>query len=115
RVLYAIDMLETLNRRNLITPLLLQHSSAAVRARALVTLESARPSITERWTPVIDRLLRDRDAGVRGAAGHAFAALHKEDVSRLMRRYLRDPEPRVAVAAAVVLADSGADADTATA
>jgi hypothetical protein len=83
----------------------------AVRAHVLAALESARASIAERWTPVVDRLLRDRDGGVRAAAVHAVAAFRKEDASTLMRRYLSDPEPRVAVAAAVVLADSGVDSD----
>ena len=41
-MLYAIDMLEALDKRNLITPLLLHHESAQVRARALLALESAR-------------------------------------------------------------------------
>ena len=47
-VLYAIDMLEALDKRNLITPLLLHHESARVRARALLTLESARVPLAER-------------------------------------------------------------------
>ena len=34
-VLYAIEMLESLNKRHLISPLLLNHESPAVRARAL--------------------------------------------------------------------------------
>ena len=38
RVLYAIDVLESLDKRNLVTPLLLHHTSAAVRARALAAL-----------------------------------------------------------------------------
>jgi hypothetical protein len=46
RVLYAIEMLETLDKRNLITPLLLHHESARVRARALATLETARVSVS---------------------------------------------------------------------
>ena len=112
RVLYAIDMLETLDKRNLVTPLLLHHDSPRVRARVLAALESARASVAERWMPAVERLLKDEDAGVRAAAVRALAVLRKEDASTLMRRYLRDPEPRVAVTAAVVLADSGDEADT---
>ena len=66
-MLYAIDMLETLDKRNLITPLLLHHESPKVRARALRALESARP----RRRPVdsgIERMLKDDDAVVRAAA-----------------------------------------------
>ena len=51
RVLYAIDMLETLNRRNLMTPLLLHHESPKVRSRALLALQSARESVAGRWIP----------------------------------------------------------------
>ena len=110
-VLYAIEMLEALDKRNLITPLLLHHESAPVRARALLALESARPSVTGRLTPAVERMLKDEDADVRAAAVHALAALSTEDAPMLMRRYLGDAEPRVAVTAAVVLADSGLQAD----
>ena len=54
---------------------------------------------------------KDEDAGVRAAAVRALAALAMEDASTLMRRYLADPDPRVAVTAAVVMADSGNGAD----
>jgi AAA family ATP:ADP antiporter len=111
RVLYAIEMLETLNRRNLITPLLLHHESPKVRARALFALQSARESIAGRWIHAVERMLRDEVADVRAAAVHALAALRKEEAATLMRTYLRDPEPRVAMTAAVVLANSGRDAD----
>ena len=110
-VLYAIDMLETLDKRNLITPLLLHHESAGVRTRALLALESARPSVAGRWAPAVEHMLQDTDADVRAAAVHALAALRKEDVSTLMRPHLDDTAPRVAVTAAVVLADSGREAD----
>ncbi len=113
-VLYAIEMLEALDKRNLITPLLLHHESARVRASALLTLESARAPLAGkgvRWMPAVERMLRDEDAGVRAAAVRALAALAMEDASTLMRRYLADPDPRVAVTAAVVMADSGNGAD----
>ena len=61
--------------------------------------------------PAVERMLKDEDADVRAAAVRALAALAKEDASTLMRRHLGDPEPRVAVTAAVVLADSGHEAD----
>ena len=35
RVIYAIDVLESLDKRNLVTPLLLYHESPMVRTRAL--------------------------------------------------------------------------------
>ena len=86
RVLYAIDMLETLDKRNLITPLLLHHESPKVRARALLALQSARESVAGRWIPAVERMLKDEDADVRAAAVRALAALRKEDAATLMRR-----------------------------
>ena len=110
-VLYAIEMLEALGKRNLVTPLLLHHESGRVRARALLALDSARASVALRWTPTVERMLKDDDADVRAAAVHALAMLHKEDASTLMGRYLHDAEPRVAMTAAVVLANSGHEGD----
>ncbi|MEP6918828.1 MAG: Npt1/Npt2 family nucleotide transporter, partial [Acidobacteriota bacterium] len=49
RVVYAIDMLESLDKRNLVTPLLLYHDAPAVRRRALRALASVRHDIAERW------------------------------------------------------------------
>lgn len=109
-VIYAITMLETLDKRNLITPLLLQHSSAQVRTRALMALSSTR--FARKWVPTIERMVQDADVDVRAAALRALAAISHEDASALMRRHLNDPEPRVAVAAATALADSGDSAST---
>lgn len=110
-VLYAIEMFEGLDKRHLITPLLLHHPSAAVRARVLLTFESQRQSTNQHWTPAVERLLEDEDPGVRSAAMRALATLKKDDAPAMLRRYLDDPAPRVAVAAAVVLATSGNSAD----
>jgi len=114
-VLYAMTMLEALDKRHLITPLLLQHESPLVRRRALMALASTRSRIARKWTPAIERMTQDVDVGVRAAALRALAVLAHEDASALMRRHLDDPEPRVAVAAASALADGGnpADADAA--
>ena len=114
-VLYAITMLEALEKRNLITPLLLQHESPRVRTRALRALASTRSRIARKWTPAIERMTQDVDVDVRAAALRALAELANEDPSALMRRHLDDPEPRVAVAAAAALADSGKAADAAAA
>lgn len=111
RVLYAIEILETLDKRNLITPLLLHHESPAIRTRALLALESARPTTGERWRPTVERMLNDEDGSVRAAAVHALASLRREEASQVMRQYLSDPEPRVAVTAAAVLADTGSPDD----
>jgi AAA family ATP:ADP antiporter len=114
-VLYAIDMLTTLDKRNLITPLLLRHDSPAVRARALRTLDPTRRPASAAWAGEVERLLRDDEAEVRAAAVQALAALRREDVASSMHRYLDDSDPRVAATAAVVLADSGRPADVAAA
>jgi AAA family ATP:ADP antiporter len=94
RVLYAIDTLEMLGKRNLITPLLLHHKSGAVRTRVLAALECA-PAAADQWFPMIRRLLKDRTPSVRAAAVRAFAALHKEHASSLLHSHLSDPEPRI--------------------
>ena len=59
-VLYAIDMLESLDKRHLITPLLLNHDSPDVRARALATVEARqRRTLQSRWLPGVERMLKD--------------------------------------------------------
>ena len=115
RVLYAIDMLEALNRRRLVTPLLLHHESEKVRVRALQALEAARPELRDRWAGVVERLLKDASADVRAAAVHALAAIRGEGAAELMRRYLDDRDPRVVTTAAAILAGSARDEDVAVA
>jgi len=67
RTLYAIDLLESLDKRHLVTPLLLHHDAPMVRVRALSALSAQRPEIVERWAPAIRRLLRDDSPAVRAA------------------------------------------------
>ena len=115
-VLYAIDMLETLGKRHLITPLLLHHHTPGVRARALGAIGAAGADRLKPWVPMIERLVRDPDVGVRAAAVRALAASQGEGASALLRRFLEeDDEPRVVVTAAAELIDSGRadDADVA--
>ena len=105
-VLYAIDMLQALDKPNLITPLLLHHDSPRVRARTLNSLATVRSRVAMRWAGAIERLIQDDDVEVRAGALRALAALSQEDPSELLRVHLADPEPRVAVAAATALARS---------
>ena len=115
RVLYAIDLLEALNRRRLVTPLLLNHESKKVRVRALQALEAARPELRERWAGAVERLLKDGSAEVRAAAVHALAAIRGERAAELMRHYLDDQDPRVVTTAAATLAGGERDEDVAAA
>jgi AAA family ATP:ADP antiporter len=111
RVIYAIDILESLDKRHLVTPLLLHHASPRVRRRALEALAAARPETARPWLPHVERMLHDADAGVRVAALRALAAIREETVADLVRPLLDEPEPRVASAAAIVLAQAGRDDD----
>jgi len=110
-VLYAIDMLETFEKRNLITPLLLHHPSSKVRARVLRAFKSLRAAVGEHWAPAVEALLTDDDPEVRSGAMRALATVKKDEAPSLLRHYLDDPAPRVSVTAAVVLATSASEAD----
>ena len=135
-VLYAIEMLEAMDKPHLVTPLLLRHESAAVRVRVLNALASGRSRVAERWRDAVERMTRDDDVDVRAAALTALATLADReaaagargrrqdpepgpaapspadgDAAALMAGHLHDPEPRVAVAAAAVLARSPRETD----
>jgi ATP/ADP translocase/HEAT repeat protein/CRP-like cAMP-binding protein len=106
RVIYAIDVLESLDKRNLVTPLLLYHESPRVRARALGALAEARTEIARKWAPNIRRLLADPDSVVRARAITALGAISNEDAATLARPMLDDADPRIRATAAVALAGS---------
>ncbi len=106
RVVYAIDVLESIDKRNLVTPLLLYHESAVVRRRALAALGAVRSDIAQQWIPQIRRMLSDSDAPVRAAAIGALSSIAQEDAASLARPLLMDPDPRIRATAAVALAGS---------
>ncbi len=110
-VLYSIEMLESLNKRHLISPLLLNHDDAAVRARALATLEGAHEEVRKRWTVGVERALKDSAAEVRAAAVGALAFVRGGQAIELMRPHLTDRDPRLVVTAASALAASPNAAD----
>ena len=60
-------MLESLDKRNLVTPLLLYHESPEVRRRALRAIGAVRRDIATSWLPQVRRMLSD--AGLRRARG----------------------------------------------
>ena len=111
RVVYAIDVLESIDKRNLVTPLLLYHESAEVRRRALSALGAVRSDIAAQWVPLIRRMLSDNDAGVRAAAIGALASISQEDAPSLARPMLADSDPRIRATAAVALAGSSRSED----
>lgn len=115
RVLYAMEMLESFDKRSLITPLLLYHESPAVRIRALGLFSATLANETGRWLPVIQRMMADENPGVRAAAVGALANIHDEQVTVLVRPYLHDANPRIAITAAMVLSESGLEEDVAAA
>lgn len=113
RVLRSIELLESLEKRNLITPLLLHHGSPRVRARALEAIQGARKDLVERWLPSVELSLKDDDPNVRAAAVEVMASVQNSDVRDLMRPYLGDADPRIVATAAVALGDSSESADRA--
>jgi ATP/ADP translocase/CRP-like cAMP-binding protein len=110
-VLYAIDLLEALGKRHLVTPLLLNHESAGIRQRVLAVVESVDQALADRWVPGVQRVLTDADAGVRVAAVKALASLRRQDAAEVMRPYLASPDPMLAIAATVALASAADDND----
>jgi AAA family ATP:ADP antiporter len=106
RVLYAIDMLDALDKRQLVTPLLLRHDSPEVRTRALRVARYAGQEAAGRWLPGVERALQDEDGDVRLAAARALATLRGVAAVDVMRPYLDHPDPNLAVTAAAALASS---------
>jgi ATP:ADP antiporter, AAA family len=111
RVVYAIDLLESLEKRHLVTPLLLHHESPEVRARALRAAGGMRAESANHWLRGIERSLKDSDGEVRLAAVRAMAALHREDATEVMRGFLKDADPVMVVTAACGLAESASPDD----
>jgi HEAT repeat protein/CRP-like cAMP-binding protein len=114
-VLYAIDLLDAMDKRRLVTPLLLSHDNAEVRARALRIAESAGPALADRWLPGVERALKDPDSAVRIAAVSAIAVLRGQAAIDVMRPFLTRNDPTLAIVAAAALAGSSDPADVAAA
>jgi ATP/ADP translocase/CRP-like cAMP-binding protein/HEAT repeat protein len=115
RALYAIDLLDAMGKRQLVTPLLLAHDNAEIRARALRVAEAAGPSLADRWLPGVERALRDDDSTVRVAAVSALASLRGGAAADVMRPFLTKGDPALAIAAAASLASSDRAEDQAAA
>ena len=106
RVLYAMEILESLDKKNLVSPLLLYHDSAEIRVRAVGVLDGAPPQLALRWLPGLRRLLMDPDPEVRMAAVGALANIESVDVAEMVRPLLHEPNARVAMTAAMILSRS---------
>ena len=117
RVLYAIDVLESLDKHNLVTPLLLHHESPSVRARAVRVMGESRADLPMPWHAMIQRMVDDVDPEVRTNAILTLARVKNQDATKLARELMKEAEttPRMAISAAAVLAVSGDTADLATA
>lgn len=111
RVMYSIDLLDVMDKRHLITPLLLAHEEAAVRARALRIAETVGPALTERWVPGVERALKDPDSSVRIAAVSALAVLRGGAAADVMRPFITGTDPVLAIVAAAALASSESPGD----
>ena len=111
RVLTAIDLLESLEKRSLVTPLLLYHPSPRVRARALTALRSARPELADRHAATVERLLADPDVEVRAAAVATLTQIRRMEVAELVRPLLSSTDSRIVVTAALALAETGREHD----
>ncbi len=106
RVLYAIDLLDAMDKRLLVTPLLLAHESAEIRARTLGVAEAMGMSAADRWLPRVEKALKDPDAAVRIAAVGALAALRGQAAADVMRPFLTDRDQALSIVAASALASS---------
>ena len=113
RVLYAIDVLESLDKQNLVTPLLLHHESPAVRTRALTVLRAAPTAVAQRSLPMIQRMIGDDSPEVRTAAIGTLASIRGEDAAELARPLLMDRSPKIVATAAVTLVASERPEDVA--
>jgi AAA family ATP:ADP antiporter len=111
RVIYAIEMLEALDKRQLVTPLLLRHDAAEVRTRTLRLARYTNPADADRWLPGVERALADEDGEVRLAAARALATLRGEAAVDVMRPYLDHHDPNLVVTAAAALAGSDTPSD----
>jgi AAA family ATP:ADP antiporter len=111
RVVYAIDLLESLDKRHLVSPLLLNHKSPVVRRRTLLAAANAAAEGAAQWAGGAEQALKDPDPDVRLAAVRAMAAIRSEHAAELMRPFLRDADPRLAVTAAVALVAGGSEQD----
>ena len=106
RVAYALDLLESLDKRHLVSPLMLYHEHPDVRVRVLRLAEATGPAGADRWLRGIERGLTDPEGDVRSAAVRALASVKDQEAAALMRPFLDDADPALVVTAASALSSS---------
>jgi ATP:ADP antiporter, AAA family len=111
RVIYALDLLESLDKRHLVSPLMLYHEHPDVRVRVLRLAEAAGRGSADRWMRGIERCLTDHEGEVRAAAVRALAGVKGQEAAALMRPYLDDADPALVVTAASALSNSTEETD----
>ncbi len=102
QVLHGLDLLVANGRRDLVSPLLLNHDDAEVRCRTLnILAEEGRIDVL----PQIEGRLADRDPEVRTEAIRVLARMSGEGVVDLMLPKLEDGDPAIRAAAVACLSN----------
>ena len=105
-MIYAIDLLDSLDKRHLVTPLLLAHDVAG-RPRAGAARGRSRRTGAGRPLAARRRARAERPRQRRPhRGGAALAALRGEAAADVMRPFLTKHDPALAIAAAAALAAS---------
>lgn len=100
QVLHGLELLVANGRRDLVSPLLLNHDDPEVRRRTLIILaEEGRVDLV----PLIERRLGDGDPDVRAEAIRALTQMQETNVADLMLPKLDDPDPAIRAAAVACL------------
>ena len=100
QVLHGLDLLEANGRRDLVSPLLLNHDDSEVRRRTLrILAEEGRVDVA----PQIERRLGDGDPDVRAEAIRVLAEMKGEEITDFMLPKLDDGDPAVRAAAVASL------------
>ena len=104
QVLHGLELLVANGRRDLVSPLLLNHDDAEVRRRTLVILaQEGRVDLV----PQIERRLVDGDPDVRAEAIRTLVRMKGSNVADLMAPKLDDGDPAIRAAAVACLTNQG--------
>ena len=102
QVLHGLDLLVANGRRDLVSPLLLNHDNPEVRRRTLIILaQEGRVDVV----PQIERRLGDGDPDVRAEAIRVLVEMQRTSIADFMRPKLDDGDPAIRAAAVACLAN----------